>query len=72
MDIPVRRMLMLYARMLVDVEETTRTKSSAAHLQLPSGSAASGAIVQTSSATVRVVSKWKRAQICSIYFQMHA
>ncbi|KAG6725524.1 hypothetical protein I3842_02G037000 [Carya illinoinensis] len=38
---------------LVDVEETSRTKSSANHLQLPSGGPASGAIVQTSGATVR-------------------
>ncbi|XP_041001919.1 protein ABIL1 isoform X1 [Juglans microcarpa x Juglans regia] len=38
---------------LVDVEETSRTKSSAAHLRLLSGGPASGAIVQTSGTTVR-------------------
>uniref|UniRef100_A0A2N9FPJ5 Protein ABIL1 n=1 Tax=Fagus sylvatica TaxID=28930 RepID=A0A2N9FPJ5_FAGSY len=38
---------------LVDNEETGRTKSSAAHLQLPSGGPASSAVMQTSSATRR-------------------
>lgn len=38
---------------LVEKEETTRNKSSAAHLQLPSGGLASSAVIQTLTATRR-------------------
>ena len=61
-------LLMFYAHMLVDNEETSKTKSSAAHLQLPSGGPASSAVMQTGSATRRVMSKSTRTQTCPAFF----
>lgn len=60
--------LMLKAHVLADNEETIMNKSPAAHLQLPSGGPTSSAVMQTLTATRRVMSKSKSSQTCATFF----
>jgi uncharacterized protein YgiM (DUF1202 family) len=67
--------LMLKAHVLADNEETTKStmnKSPAAHLQLPSGGPTSSAVMQTLTATRRVMSKSKSSQTCAAFFKVHS
>jgi hypothetical protein len=62
--------LILQAHVLAENEETIRNKSPAAHLQFSSGGPASSAVMQTLTATRRVMSKQKSSQTCATFFCM--
>lgn len=64
--------ILLLIFIYVDAEDATRTKSSAAHLQLQNLGPASSAAMQTLGVAQRVIVKLTKTQTCSLFFLVHA